>query len=299
MTSALSRLEWRLKACFCSNTILADCSKDDYFWSGQNIRGRICLGLGAAYGVSEDVVLDVAALTQLLHDASLIHDDLIDEDSQRRGYPAIWKKYGKAKALLIGDLLIAKSYEVAVESKVTDKIKVAWTSEISSAVSSAISGAVGELGFDTNDTGVILDDYFAMASRKTGALFALPARCITHVVNQTEHKDLLSKIFANLAVAYQIKDDQSDLLGTKSGRAYSSDLKNARPNIYHILENIGMPKHKSFSFISDYHDSLVSDSLQLAKSLPYQVCGTLKELLFPFIELQRSPSSSRLLPIGS
>ncbi|MEC7609091.1 MAG: hypothetical protein VX964_02860, partial [Verrucomicrobiota bacterium] len=72
MTSALSRLEWRLKACFCSNTILADFSDDNYFWSGQNIRGRICLELGAAYGVSEDVVLDVAALTQLLHDASLI-----------------------------------------------------------------------------------------------------------------------------------------------------------------------------------------------------------------------------------
>ena len=97
MTSALSRLEWRLKACFCNNTILADFSDDNYFWSGQNIRSRICLELGAAYGISEDVVLDVDALTQLLHEASLIHDDLIDEDSQRRGYAAIWEKYGKAK----------------------------------------------------------------------------------------------------------------------------------------------------------------------------------------------------------
>lgn len=299
MTSALSRLEWRLKACFCSNTTLADFSEDDYFWSGQNIRGRICLELGAAYDVSEDVILDVAALTQLLHDASLIHDDLIDEDSQRRGCPAIWKKYGKSKALLIGDLLIAKAYEVASDSKVADKIKVAWTREISSAVSSAISGAVEELEFDTTETAVILDDYFRMASHKTGALFALPARCITHVVDQTDHKDLLSKIFLNLAVAYQIKDDQSDFLGTKSGRAYSSDLKNARPNLYHMLGNTHMSTNESFSYISDYHQSLVADSIQLAESLPGQVCGTLKELLFPFIELQRSPSSSRLLPVGS
>ena len=299
MTSALSRLEWRLKACFCSNTILADFSDDTYFWSGQNIRGRICLGLGAAYGVSEDVVLDVAALTQLLHDASLIHDDLIDEDSQRRGCPAIWKKYGKAKALLIGDLLIAKAYEVASDSKVADKIKVAWTSEISSAVSSAVSGAVEELEFDTNDTAVILEDYFRMASRKTGALFALPARCIVHTTNQAGHKDYLSEIFLNLAVAYQIKDDQSDFLGTKSGRAHSSDLKNARPNLYHILENTGMSTNESFSYISNYQESLVSESIRLAESIPDQVCGTLSEFLFPFIELQPSPSSSRLLPVGS
>ena len=297
MTSALSRLEWRLKACFCSNTILANFSDDDYFWSGQNIRGRICLELGAAYDLSEDVVLDVAALTQLLHDASLIHDDLIDEDSQRRGRPAIWKKYGKAKALLIGDLLIAKSYEVASDSKVTDKIKVAWNSEISFSVSSAISGAVKELEFDTTDTSIILDDYFAMASRKTGALFALPARCITHVVDQADHKDVLNEIFLNLAVAYQIKDDQNDFLGTKSGRAYSSDLKNARPNLYHIIENTGMSKHDSFGFISDYHKSLLSESKRLAESLPTQVCGTLKKLLFPFITLQPSPSSNRLLPV--
>ena len=299
MTSALSRLEWRLKACFCSNTILADFSDDNYFWSGQNIRGRICLELGAAYGVSEDVVLDVAALTQLLHDASLIHDDLIDEDSQRRGCAAIWKKYGKAKALLIGDLLIAKSYEVTSDSKVADKIKVAWTSEISFAVSSAISGAVKELDFDTTDKAIILDDYFAMASRKTGALFALPARCITHVADQTDHKDLLNEIFLNLAVAYQIKDDQSDFLGTKSGREYSSDLKNARPNLYYILENIGMSKYESFGFIGDYHESLVANSLLLAESLPGQVSSTLKELLLPFITLQPSPSSIRLLPVGS
>ena len=299
MTSALSRLEWRLKACFCSNTTLADFSEDAYFWSGQNIRGRICLGLGAAYGVSEDVILDVAALTQLLHDASLIHDDLIDEDSQRRGCPAIWKKYGKSKALLIGDLLIAKAYEVASDSKVADKIKVAWTREISSAVSSAISGAVEELEFGTTETSAILDDYFRMASRKTGALFALPARCITYTTNQSGHKDSLNKIFLNLAVAYQIKDDQSDFLGTKSGRVHSSDLKNARPNLYHMLENTHMSTNESFRYISDYHQSLVADYIELAESLPDQVCATLKESLFPFIELQRSPSSSRLLPISS
>jgi geranylgeranyl pyrophosphate synthase len=301
MTSALSRLEWRLRACFCSDPTLADFSDDAYFWSGQNIRGKICLDLGAAYSLHVDTLLDIAASTQLLHDASLIHDDLIDEDVERRGCPTIWKKYGKAKALLIGDLLIAKAYEIVSDSKVPAATKVAWIREISAAVSSAVFGAVAELEFDaqTHNKELILENYYRMASRKTGALFALPARCIALTANQLGDMERLSRIFLNLAVAYQIKDDQSDFLGTKSGRAHSSDLKNGRPNLYHILVNNSISTDECFAYINDYQQSLVADSVQLADSLPDQVGVILKELLIPFIELKPLPSSNGLLPVGS
>ncbi len=301
MTSALSRLEWRLRACFCSDSTLADFLDDAYFWSGQNIRGKICLDLGAAYDLPVDTLLDIAAFTQLLHDASLIHDDLIDEDIERRGCPAIWKKYGKAKALLIGDLLIAKAYEIVSDSKVPASTKVAWIREISAAVSSAVSGAVSELEFDaqTQNKELLLENYYCMASRKTGALFALPACCIALDANQLDDMDRLSKIFLNLAVAYQIKDDQSDFLGTKSGRSYSSDLENGRPNLYHTLVNKSISTGECFAFINDYQQSLVADSVQLADSLPDKVGVILKELLIPFIELKPLPSSKGLLPVCS
>ena len=299
MTSALSRLDRLLRACFLSDSTLADFSDDAYFWSGQNIRGKICLDLGTAYGLPEETLLDIAASTQLLHDASLIHDDLIDEDAERRGFPAIWKKYGKAKALLIGDLLISKAYEIVIDSKVSAATKVVWTSEISAAVSSAVSGAVAELEFDAHSKQLILENYFRMASRKTGALFALPARCIALTANQLGDVDRLNTIFLKLAVAYQIKDDQSDFLGTKSGREHSSDLKNGRPNLYHILANNSMSTDKCFDYINDYQHSLVADSVQLADSLPNQVGLMLKELLIPFIELKPLPSSNELLPVST
>ncbi len=297
--SALGRLEGRLRACFFSDSTLADFSDDPYFWSGQNIRGKICLDLGAAYKLPEDILLDIAASTQLLHDASLIHDDLIDEDTERRGCAAIWKNYGKAKAILIGDLLISKAYDIATYSKVSDATKVLWTSEISVAVNSAVSGAVAELEFDAHNKQLILGNYYRMASLKTGALFALPARCIALTAKQLDDVDRLNTIFLNLAVAYQIKDDQSDFLGTKSGREHSSDLKNGRPNLYHILANNGMSTDKCFDYINDYQQSLVADSVQLANSLPKQVCVILKELLIPFIELKPLPSSSGLLQVGT
>ena len=298
-TSALGRLEMRLRACFFNDPTLADFSDDAYFWSGQNIRGKICLDLGRAYGLSENSLLDIASSTQLLHDASLIHDDLIDEDTERRGYPAIWKRYGKAKALLIGDLLISKAYEIVIQSKVPVATKVVWTNEISAAVSSAVSGAVAELEFNTQNQQLILENYYHMASHKTGALFALPARCIALTANQLSDVDRLNTTFLNLAVAYQIKDDQSDFLGTKSGRLHSSDLKNERPNLYHILTSNGMSTAMCFDYINDYQQSLVADSLQLTDTLPKQVCVILKELLIPLIELKSLPTSNYLLQASS
>ena len=296
-TSALSRLKARLRACFFSDSALADFSDDPYFWSGQNIRGKICLDIGETYRLSEDTLLDIATSTQFLHDASLIHDDLIDEDTERRGYPAIWKKYGKAKALLIGDLLISKAYEIVAKSKVSAATKVVWTTEISAAVSSAVSGALAELEFDAHNQNQTLENYYRMASLKTGALFALPARCIALTANQLGDVDHLNTIFLNLAVAYQIKDDQNDFLGNKPGRQHSSDQKNGRPNLYHILTNNGMSSEMCFDFINDYQQSLVTHSVRLTDSLPKKVCVILEELLIPFVELKPLPSSDRLLQV--
>ena len=78
---------------------------------------------------------------------------------------------------MVGDLLISKAYETVSDSKVSAADKVVWASEISAAVNSAVSGAVAELEFDANNKRLILENYYSMASRKTGALFALPARC--------------------------------------------------------------------------------------------------------------------------
>ena len=61
-TSTLDRLEGRLRACFFSESTLADFSDDPYFWSSQNIRGKICLDLGAAYRLPEDTLLDLSLI---------------------------------------------------------------------------------------------------------------------------------------------------------------------------------------------------------------------------------------------
>ena len=137
----LSRLQWRLGNCFCEDPILKGYVDDPYFWSGQKIRAQICLSVGKSFGLREDLLLDIASFTDLLHNASLIHDDLIDDDIERRGCETPWKKYGKNKALLLGDLLIAKSFTVSSNIKISSSINAAWALEISNCISSAVRGA--------------------------------------------------------------------------------------------------------------------------------------------------------------
>ena len=65
---------------------------------------------GLALGLSEPDVLCLAASAELLHNASLVHDDLQDQDGMRRGAPAVWKKYGSNVAICTGDLMLSAAY---------------------------------------------------------------------------------------------------------------------------------------------------------------------------------------------
>ena len=298
--SVLSRLDWRLRSLFSSDPILSDFLDEDYFWSGQGIRGKICLEVGQGFEIEDNLLLDIAVFTELLHNASLIHDDLIDGDTQRRGHPALWSKYGKPKALLVGDLLIAKAFEIASLSSLDSSRKVQWVSALSKTVATAVRGAVHELDFTVENQSLVLEQYHTIAADKTGVLFSLPVRCIGVASNLEDTADhSLSKIFSNLAVAYQIKDDQADFMGFKVGRENSSDILNGRPNIYHLLASSEQPLEEIFTLISDYQKDLIAVSLQAAKALPKSVHTTLEKLLLPFVRLKPfSPTRAEIQMMG-
>jgi geranylgeranyl pyrophosphate synthase len=256
--------------------------------------------VGQGFEVEDNLLLDIAVFTELLHNASLIHDDLIDGDTQRRGHPAVWSKYGKPKALLVGDLLIAKAFEIASLSSLDSLRKVEWVTALSKTVATAVRGAVHELDFTVENQSLVLEQYHTIAADKTGVLFSLPVRCIgiaSNLEDTAAHS--LSQIFSNLAVAYQIKDDQADFLGFKVGREKSSDILNGRPNIYHLLASSEQPLEEIFTLISDYQNDLIVGSLQAAKALPKSVQTTLEKLLLPFVRLKPfSPTRAEIQMMG-
>ena len=293
----LSRLQWRLRNYFFEDPVLKDVVDDSYFWSGQKIRAKICLSVGKSFGLEEDLLLDIAAFTELLHNASLIHDDLIDNDEERRGCETPWKKYGRNKALLMGDLLIAKSVALSTNINADPTVSVAWASEISNCVISAVRGAVNELDFASTSTEDILCKYTEMSRNKTGVMFALPARCVAIAAKKNQLcLDSITEIFTNFEIAYQIRDDQADYLGVKKGRKNLSDLKNKRPNIYYLLESSTLCEGFHQEFIEDFQKDLIAKALDLAKIHIPEMSDFFYGIIIPFITLNPPiPSSIKLL----
>ena len=297
-TLDLGRFKQRLKYYFHQDPVLSTLVEENYFWSGRNIRGKVCLELGTFFHSNIDIILDVAAFTEFLHNASLIHDDLLDHDYQRRGHPTIWAKYGKDKALLLGDLFIAKAFTIASSAKVDSVTKSLWAFEISNTIANAVKGALNELEFRNEGSKDVFEQYFEMAAKKTGALFSLPILCLAIAAgSDITTKKCLKKIFSNLAVAYQIKDDQADFLGAKNGRTQSSDLINDRPNLYHLLASSDQSLTVTFSRISNYQNTLIESAKTSCNSLPYEVGKKLEKLLIPFVSLKPLCSSHLESPL--
>ena len=94
-----------------------------------------------------------------------------------------------------------------------------------------------------------------------------------------------------------MKDDQADFLGSKIGRSQSSDILNARPNLFHLLLSSGLSESDTSQFIFDQHHSLVSEALSLSSTLPADLKTMLKDLLLPFVGLKSKLSTPAKLSV--
>ena len=129
---------------------------------GKRVRPVICLAVGEAIGAGPEQVLPAAAALELVHNFSLVHDDLpsLDDDEERRGKPSVWAAYGEGKALLAGDALLAEAFRLAA-------------SYPSSAVVRELAEAtLGMIGGQYLDTMVAGADLKVVHRLKTGRLFA-------------------------------------------------------------------------------------------------------------------------------
>lgn len=225
---------------------------------GQKIRARICLYTGIALGIAKESLIVLAAAVELLHNASLIHDDIQDHDDLRRGLPTVWNKYGINEAICAGDLLLSSAYGVLgrIENsrKLSDLICLMHAS-----TARAIKGQSIDIAFKMQSANVI-EDYIKLAIEKSGALLALPLELVLCYANLEKHILHAKEGAESFAIAYQISDDLEDV---------NADLKipTNSPNIVSILESKGMSKatavdHAKYMAIN-YCESAVRSILTL------------------------------------
>ena len=189
--------------------------------SGKRIRPALTLLSGKFYDYNLDYLLPMATAVEILHTATLIHDDAIDKSPARRGRPTINTVWDNDKAILLGDYLFAKSGELAAT---TQNLRV--TKLLAQTLMTISSGELAQ-SFSSFNLKQTHQHYLQRISSKTASLFSLATEAGA-ILSQAPGKSVkvLKEYGYNLGIAFQIVDDIMDFIGTEEemGKPVGSDL---------------------------------------------------------------------------
>jgi geranylgeranyl pyrophosphate synthase len=213
-------------------------------YGGKRFRSSLCLMLADWYGKKEAGV-SVATSIELFHNFTLIHDDIIDGDTLRRGRPTVWKLFGTDHAINSGDgQLILAIQSVTDSSALTSDQKVAVHSFLTQQYLKVVEGQY--LDFELTkaklgDSKVNREAYLTMVGRKTADLIAASTKAAGLVAGKNEEEtSALFEYGYNLGIAYQMCDDTVSIWGTQeqTGKRIYGDIleKKKTMPILHLLE---------------------------------------------------------------
>lgn len=205
--------------------------------SGKRLRPVICLAVCEALGGDINDCLPFACGLEMIHNSSLIHDDLpaMDNDDLRRGRPTNHKVYGEATAILAGDVLLVYPFEVMADG-IKDEKGVKALKYI--AYSAGAKGMMGGQQIDLENEGKETDSetIIKLNELKTGALFkaaAISGGIIGNADDKTLEK--LDVYASNLGLAFQLVDDLLDNdPNADTGKTKGSDIANEKSTYLHI-----------------------------------------------------------------
>lgn len=200
------------------------------FPGGKRIRPKFCLGLCLALGGEPEKILKAALGLEILHTASLIHDDLpaLDNDDMRRGRPSCHKQFGESTALLLADFMVPFAVDYAGISELSEGGRLGVTRALLKAYQDLCVGQCLDLDRKNN---AIRDIY----KLKTGALFSAAAEIAAIGAGLNESGLKLAGAFGRtFGEAFQLVDDYRDRYGTdeERGRVGSSDARNHRDTAF-------------------------------------------------------------------
>ncbi len=191
---------------------------------GKRIRPILTVITARAGALPMDQVLNAAVAVELLHNFTLVHDDIMDRDLVRRGQPTIHARWDEGTAILAGDALIGIAYRCLCDSCGEDL--PAQIRTFTEAVVEVCEGQALDKEFE-DSTSVVLADYEDMISRKTGRLICMSTRIgATAAGCDPADVDLLERYAACIGKAFQIQDDLLDYMSTTEelGKSVGSDM---------------------------------------------------------------------------
>ena len=220
------------KTLFSDNPLLEKAVEHLLKGPGKQIRPLLVLLSARMVGKVSDKVIQVALAMEMLHTASLVHDDVVDESDRRRGLPSLNAFLSNQVAVLAGDFILSKALECAARTQ--DVRVVHYISQVGQAL------ADGELlQLDSKDSDVLSEAaYFDVISRKTASLFSVCARLGALAAGGSDaDAERMAQFGKLIGICFQLRDDVFDYGTTEVGKPLGNDMREGKltlPAIYAV-----------------------------------------------------------------
>ncbi len=245
---------------------------------GKGIRPSLCLFTCDALGGDIEKALPAAVSLELIHNFSLIHDEIQDSDEIRHHRPTLWNVWGIPKALVAGNVMrVLADKSMSTMPSDHSKLLTVSSSIVSEACLEMIEGQYMDISFEGGD-GISVDQYMKMISHKTGALLRSSVH-IGAVIGSRGGRvaDIFREIGIKLGFMFQIRDDILGTWGetTSTGKPVGSDIRRKKNTLPIIHARETQPYQEEISelysleFIEDHHVDRVLDILDATKAGHY------------------------------
>ena len=236
---------------------LSDAAFYHFKTPGKMLRAKMAMQSASLAKIDISISLLWAASVEVLHNASLIHDDICDGDKQRRGRASIWIKFGRDTALTLGDWLIALSFELASEAaEMSNTPRLVGI--LARHMATTTAGQAMEFKWDSNQS---WDVYLKIAADKTAPLLTAPIHGVTLMSGTSGLGFAISGYFCDLGKAYQIANDILNFKGTDGAKLIAGDLARRAPNAVTVsfVESLNDHEHNEFK---DWYNNSNNEDLK-------------------------------------
>ena len=227
---------------------------------GKMLRPALCLITAEAVGGKKEDALKAGSAIELIHTFSLIHDDIMDDDDMRRGMPSVHKVWGEDVAILAGDTLFSKAFEIIINSESTSPLQNNQAlATVADACVKICEGQALDMGFEDRFD-VTEDEYMEMIFKKTGALIAAATKAGAIMGGASDDVvDAMYEYGRLIGLAFQIQDDYLDLASDEEtlGKPIGSDIGKGKMTIIAIngISSAGDDSEKLLEILKDDNNS--------------------------------------------
>ena len=230
---------------------------------GKRLRPILTLTTSKMCGYNEDMHINLAAAVELMHTATLLHDDVVDDSDLRRGKSTSHIVWDNKSSILVGDFLLGKAFQLMVETKSIDCLK-----NLSNASAKIAEGEVMQL-IASDNIKTTEDRYMGIIEAKTAELFST-ACVVSALITKSKDEEInaLTSFGKNLGIAFQLKDDALDYIGNKNslGKNTGNDFLEGKVTLPVILA-YRRANNKERKFFEDIFNNRIRNNDLLKKAI--------------------------------